>query len=196
MRLDAVMLTHNHADHIHGLDDVRPFCFLQHTSIPLYGSPDTLGWIRQYYAYIWESKQKGGGLPKVDLCPVENEFDLFGLGIRPLPVLHGNLPIYGYRFGDCAYISDVSDIPETTLAMLAGVKTLILDAVRYQPHSTHFHLDAAVDIARRINAEQTYFTHMNHDFVHEQLCRELPEGMAPAYDGLKLWWTASVTATA
>lgn len=195
-RLDAVLITHNHADHIHGLDDVRPFCFRQDERIPVYGRDDTLAWTRQHYAYVWEAVEVGGGLPRIDLFPVREAFTVRGLPVTPLEVLHGQRPIYGYRFGNCAYISDVSQIPEETFRQLEGVDTLILDAVRYKPHKTHFHLEAAVAAARRVGARQTYFTHMNHDFLHGKLSDELPSGMAPAYDGLRLPFSYRACASA
>ncbi len=185
-RLDALLLTHNHADHVHGLDDVRPFCFRSGQAIPLYGPPDALAWVRHHFAYIWEAKQVGGGLPRLDLRPVDAPFSVNGVEFRPLPLWHGQLPIYGYRVGDLAYLSDVSAIPETTFAQLTGLQTLVVDAVRYAPHATHFHVDAAVAAARRIGATQTYLTHLNHNLLHARLAAELPAGIAPAYDGLQL----------
>lgn len=183
-RLDAVLLTHHHADHIHGLDDIRPYCFLQNQAIPIYGPPATLTWVRQHYAYIWEAKQEGGGLPRVELFPVEREFSVGSVTITPIPVFHGIEPVYGYRIGDLAYLSDVSSIPESSLGMLRGIRILFLDAVRYTPHPTHFHLEAAVEMAKRLAPEQTFLTHLNHDFLHARLEQELPPGIAPAYDGL------------
>jgi len=186
LSLDAVLLTHNHADHVHGFDDLRAFTFGSDRRIPVYGSPLTLGWVREHFGYIWEAKQIGGGLPKVDLRPVEAPFVIADVEIIPVPVKHGVLDIYGYRIGDLAYISDVSHIPESSFALLRGVRTLILDAVRRRPHATHFHLEAALTAARRVGGEQTYLTHLNHDYLHADLEGELPPGVAPAYDGLVL----------
>ena len=188
--LDAVLLTHNHADHIHGFDDLRAFTFGRDRGIPVFGHPETLRWMREHFRYIWEAKQIGGGLPKVELRPVEAPFSLGGVHVVPILVKHGILDIYGYRIGDIAYISDVSHIPESSFALLKGVRTLILDAVRRRPHATHFHLDAAVAAARRVQADQTYLTHLNHDFLHGDLAAELPPGIAPAYDGLVLHGTS------
>lgn len=184
-RLDAVLLTHNHADHIGGLDDVRPFCFKRPPDqpIPLYGFRDHLAWVRRRFDYIWEAKQVGGGLPNITLCPVDAPFDLFGARVTPLPVWHGKEPVYGYRIGDCAYISDVSEIPGETFSLLSGVRLLFLDGLRRRRHSTHFNLDEAVAAARRIGAEETYLTHIAHDCSHAELLRELPAGIRPAYDG-------------
>lgn len=183
--LDAILFTHNHADHVSGLDDIRPFCF-HHGPIPLYGSPQTMDWIRKRFDYIWEAIQQGGGLPRVTLHPVESPFDVLGLSVTPLPVMHGKLPIYGYRIGDCAYISDVSAIPESTVPLLENLGTLILDAVRYTRHDTHFHVDEAIAIAQQIGAKQTWLTHMNHEIKHAELLGECPPGVAPAYDGLRI----------
>jgi len=184
--LDAVLLTHNHADHVHGFDDLRAFTFGSDRKIPVYGSSSTLRWVREHFRYIWEAEQIGGGLPKVDLRSVEAPFVIAGVEITPVPVKHGILDIYGYRIGDLAYISDVSHIPESSFALLQGVRTLILDAVRRRPHATHFHLEAALEAAHRLGAERTYLTHLNHDYLHADLEAELPPGVAPAYDGLIL----------
>lgn len=186
MDLDDVLFTHNHADHIHGLDDVRPICFLHDKEIDLYGDPRSLGYIEHHYDYIWHAPQKGGGLPRVRLFPITEAVELGGVSFLPVPVWHGKLPVYGYRFGDCAYISDVSDIPAESMALLGGLKTFIVDAVRYRPHTTHFHVEEAVEVARAVGAEQTYLTHMNHDILHAELAASLPEGIAPAHDGLSL----------
>jgi phosphoribosyl 1,2-cyclic phosphate phosphodiesterase len=189
-RLDAVLLTHNHADHVHGLDDVRPYCFRQRMTIPVYGNEPTITWVRQHYAYVWQAPQEGGGLPKIDLHAVEGPFRTCDLTVTPLPVRHGVVLVYGYRIGDLAYIPDVSEIPDATRPLLAGVRTLILDAVRYAPHSTHFHVDRAVEEGRRVGAALTVLTHLNHDILHARLAAELPPGFAVAWDGMEIPVTA------
>lgn len=183
--LDAVLLTHSHADHIQGFDDLRAFTMGTDKRIPVYGASHTLAHIREHFRYIWESEQVGGGVPQVDLRAVDAPFEVAGLAVEPIPVRHGCLDVFGYRFADCAYISDVSDIPESSMERLQGLKLLILDAVRYRPHSTHFHLEAAKQVARRLAPAKTVFTHLNHDFVHAELVEQLPAGMDAAYDGMQ-----------
>ncbi len=185
-RLDAVLLTHHHADHLNGLDDVRQYTLGTKRRIPVYGPPEALAWVRSRFSYIWQNVQAGGGVPQIDLLPVFADFHVGPLPVTVLRVFHGILPIYGYRVGDFAYISDVSAIPESTFQRLRGVRILVLDAVRYRPHSTHFHVEAAVTAARRVGAERTYLTHMNHDIRHARLEQELPGNIQPAYDGLVL----------
>jgi len=181
--LDALILTHNHADHVGGLDDLRQYTMGSSRRIPVYGPPEALCWVRHRFGYIWDSTQVGGGLPQIDLVPVVRPFALNGVTIVPVPVLHGVLRVYGYRIGDFAYLSDVSAIPERSMRLLAGLDLLVVDAVRYRPHRTHFNLEQAMAVSRRLGARRTLFTHMNHDFLHRKLAAELPDGMAPAYDG-------------
>lgn len=183
-RLDAVLLTHAHADHIMGLDDVRVFNFRQGGEIPLYGNGQTLRAIRHVFSYAFEESQEGGGKPKLSLCPVSTPFELGGRLFTPLPIFHGSLPILGYRCGDLAYITDCSEIPESTFALLEGVQVLILDALRYHPHSTHFSLNEAIAASERIGARRTIFTHLAHDIDYRWPRFELPPGMEFGYDGL------------
>lgn len=185
-RLDAVLFTHSHADHIFGLDDVRAFNFLQGESIPCYGSKATLATIRRSFAYVFEETQEGGGKPSLELLPVSKPFELLGRRVVPVPVLHGALEVYGYRLGGFAYVTDCSVIPESSFELLAGVEVLILDALRYDPHPTHFTVDQALAAARRIGARRTVFTHMNHDIDYEHPQVALPPGVEFGYDGLRL----------
>ena len=189
-RVDAVLFTHPHADHIFGLDEIRVFNFRQGTDIPCYGDEATLTALRRTFAYAFEPGQEGGGKPRIDLIPVEpaaGAFSLFDLEILPIPVFHGSMPVLGYRVGEFAYVTDCNRIPEESLERLEGVRTLVLGALRYRPHSTHFSIAEAVSVSRRIGAERTIFTHLSHEVDHGNLRDPLPtEGIELGYDGLQL----------
>lgn len=184
-RLDAVLFTHAHADHIHGLDDVRPFNFKQGSSIPCYGSAETLERIRTSFAYIFDTGPvEGGGIPQLDLHTIDAPFTAAEQQVMPIPVLHGSMPVFGFRFGNFAYVTDCSHIPAASFELLDGVETLILGALRYRPHSTHFSIAEAIEAAARIGARRTWFTHLTHEVDHARPEVELPEGVAFGYDGL------------
>jgi phosphoribosyl 1,2-cyclic phosphate phosphodiesterase len=185
-RVDAVLFTHAHADHIFGLDDLRVFNFRQGTSIPCHGSPATLEALRHVFSYAFEVATEGGGRPQIELLPVDGPFRLLDTEIVPVPVRHGSTEVLGYRIGRFAYVTDVNFIPEASFDLLAGVDSLILGALRYRPHSTHFSLAEAVEAARRIGARRTYFTHIAHDVDHGNLREPLPPGMELGFDGLVL----------
>jgi phosphoribosyl 1,2-cyclic phosphate phosphodiesterase len=183
-RLDAVIYTHQHADHIFGLDDIRIFNFRQRAAIPCYGSEATLAALRRTFAYVFERDQEGGGKPQLDLIAVREPFEVLGRTIVPVPVWHGSLEVFGYRIGNFAYVTDCSLIPETSFRMLAGVEILILDALRYRPHPTHFSLEEAMDAAARIGAARTILTHLSHDVDHGAPAVPLAPGVELGYDGL------------
>jgi phosphoribosyl 1,2-cyclic phosphate phosphodiesterase len=183
-RLDAVLFTHAHADHIFGLDDIRIFNFRQGGAIPCYGSETTLAAIRRTFAYVFETGQEGGGKPQLDLIPIRAPFELLGESIVPVPVWHGEMEVFGYRLGRFAYVTDCNVIPETSFALLDGVEVLILDALRYRPHSTHFSVEEAVEAAGRIGARRTILTHFSHDVDHDAPAVQLPAGVELGYDGL------------
>lgn len=185
-RVDAVLFTHHHVDHIFGLDDLRVYNALQKTKIPCYGSPETIANIRHIYSYVFEHPDLPGGIPQIDLLPVEASFEALGVFVTPIPILHGPMPIYAYRIGNFVYATDCSAIPAASEALLRDVDVLVLDCLRRKPHPTHFHVEAAVDVARRIGARATYFTHMSHDIEHATVSRDLPAGIFLAYDGLEL----------
>ncbi|HZF08875.1 MAG TPA: MBL fold metallo-hydrolase [Thermoanaerobaculia bacterium] len=185
-RLDAVLFTHSHADHIFGLDDIRIFNFRQKHAIPCYGSAATLAAIRRVFSYAFEASQEGGGKPQLDLIEVGAPFSLLGQEVVPVPVWHGSLPVYGYRLGSFAYVTDCNRIPEESYRLLAGVEVLILDALRYRPHSTHFSIDEALAAAARIAPRRTVFTHMTHEVDHGAPLAPLPPGVEFGYDGLTL----------
>ncbi|HUR32275.1 MAG TPA: MBL fold metallo-hydrolase [Vicinamibacterales bacterium] len=183
-RVDAILFTHSHADHILGLDEVRRFNVIQKSAIPAYGDARTVADLRQTFSYIFNaSTPQGGGLPKLTLSTVAGPFTLGGLEIQPVPLLHGARPILGYRFGSFAYLTDCNVIPDGSWPLLQGVRTLVLDALREKPHPTHFNVTQAIDAARRIGADRTYFTHVCHDLGYVETCARLPDGIELAYDG-------------
>ncbi len=185
-RLDAILFTHAHADHLFGLDDVRIFNFRQRAAIPCFGSPATLERVRTAFSYVFEEGQEGGGKPQLELRPVNGPFELLGARVVPVPVWHGSLPVLGFRIDGFAYVTDVNRIPEESYPLLAGLEVLILGALRYRPHPTHFSIGEAVGVAARIGARRTFFTHLAHDVDHAAPALPLPPGVAFGHDGLEL----------
>lgn len=185
-QLHAVLFTHAHADHIYGLDDVRIFNFLMRRDMPCYGSPHTLAAIRRHFSYVFEATQEGGGKPHLRLLPVEGPFEVRGLRITPVPVLHGSLPVNGYRSGDFALVTDVNVIPEASYDLLSGVEVLVLGALRHRPHPTHFNFTEAFAAAQRVGARRTILTHLCHEVDATAPTLELPPGVEIGYDGLEL----------
>jgi len=185
-RLDAVLFTHAHADHVLGLDDVRGFYFRQQTPIPIYADARCMASIRQIFAYIFDGDYPYGGLAKLEPNIIDQPFPLWGLTFTPVPVLHGNLPILGFRFGPAAYVTDFSTIPDASLALLEGLKVLVLAALRHKPHPAHSTIEQSLAVVERLRPQQTYFTHIAHEVGHEQTGRRLPPHVELACDGLQL----------
>lgn len=186
-RVDAVLVTHSHADHVMGLDEVRRYNMLTRRPMPVYADAKTLRELRRTFAYIFESDApKGGGIPDLRLFPIAGPFCLGRQLVQPVPIRHGPWDILGFRFGGFAYLTDCNGIPDESMAMLGDLDCLVLDALRKRPHPTHFTITEATEMATRIGARQTYFTHIAHELGHEATCASLPPGMALAYDGLSV----------
>lgn len=191
-RIDAVCYTHHHFDHVVGLDDLRPFFFENRRAMPCYGHADTTAVLRRNYDYIFGADPYPGAA-NVTLETVDGPFtvpsrydDGATLPVDPILMAHGSMPVYGYRMGRFAYLTDASHIPDASLAALEGIDTLVLDALRPEPHPTHFSFDEAVAVARRIGARETYFVHMTHNVRHAAAEKALPDDIHLAYDGLTL----------
>jgi phosphoribosyl 1,2-cyclic phosphate phosphodiesterase len=185
-RLDAILYTHSHADHILGLDDVRPFNYRQKERIPLYATEDTLAVIQRVFSYAFDEEPQST-VPKLDLRVMRDEpFDLFDARFTPIRLAHGHSTVYGFRFGSAAYLTDHSGIPEASMAKLGGLDVLFLDALRHRPHPTHSTVEQCLKWAEQLQPKRVFFTHMCHDLGHEQTEAQLPAHVRLAYDGLEI----------
>lgn len=185
--LDAVLYTHTHADHILGIDDLRPLSFAHRPGrLPLYATPDAGEFMRNMFRYIFEANYKFGGLARVELLAIDGPVELFGARFEPVTVIHGETPILGFRFGSAAYLTDHSNVPAETLEKLRGLDILFLDALRHTPHPTHSTVEQSLNIVDEVKPNRAFFTHICHDLPHEATNAKLPPNVRLAYDGMKL----------
>lgn len=185
LRVDAVLYTHGHADHVLGLDDLRPFSFKM-GRIPLYAGPETAKSLKRIFDYTFSDTNKYPTKARVDLHELPGTLALFGVNFIRIPVQHGDELISGFRFGNAAYLTDMSDIPDAGIELLRGVEVLVLDALRKTPHPSHANVDRATRYIERIKPRIAYFTHISHDLGHVALENELPPNIRMAYDGLRI----------
>jgi phosphoribosyl 1,2-cyclic phosphate phosphodiesterase len=186
-RVDAVLYTHAHADHIMGLDDLRPYNFRQKGEIPIYGDEPTITAIRRAFCYIFEEHGHETYVPRIRT----NVFNggairLFDLDFEPIPLTHGKGVSHGFRFGNAAYLTDHNDIPAESLEKLRGLKVLFLDALRHKPHPTHSTVERSLKWVEELRPERAFFTHICHDLPHERTESRLPDHVRLAYDGLEI----------
>ncbi len=184
--VEATLITHTHADHVMGMDDLRSLCVKTRRDMPVYAWPQYQEDIKRIFPYAFTEMPPGVEVPRFDLRDVPEALNVGGMEITTFQVMHGKLPVVGLRLGDFAYVTDVSEIPEAAWSKLLGLKTLILDAVRIRPHPNHFHFEKAIEVAKQLGAETTYFTHLSHDYDHDVTNQQLPEGIQLAWDGLRI----------
>lgn len=184
-RIDAVLFSHTHADHVHGIDDLRTFT-LKGDAIPVYGSAAAMATLQRVFAYIFTDDTEAGFRPRLQLHAVNSAFELFGQKVAPIPLFHGTGESYGYRVGGLAYLTDCSGIPAASMALLGGLEVLVIDALRFTAHASHLNIAGAIDVARRIGARRTLLTHLSHEVDHLRHAAKLPEGMEFAYDGQRI----------
>lgn len=185
-RVDAVLYTHAHADHLHGIDELRVFNIRQLSEIPCYGNRDILDRIRAYFRYIFDQEGAESFRPFLQLHEVTGPFRAAGVPVVPVPLWHGALPVLGYRIGDFAYLTDVNRIPDDSWRLLEGLELMVLDALRPRPHKTHFSLGQALEVVERAGPRRAWLTHISHQMEHQATNKELPKGVELAYDGLTL----------
>jgi phosphoribosyl 1,2-cyclic phosphate phosphodiesterase len=190
-RVDAILFTHDHADHVHGIDDIRALSDRSDVPIDMYGPPDTMQRLAKRFAYIFDDSIKalpGTSKPEGRAHPVMpgKSFRLGDVEVTPVAVPHGPISVYGYRIGNLGYITDAKELPEEAVQAFRGVTVLVLNALFRTPHPTHLSVSEAVEAARKIGARQTWLTHLTHRTGHAALEAELPNGIAPAFDGLTI----------
>jgi phosphoribosyl 1,2-cyclic phosphate phosphodiesterase len=183
-RLDAILYTHAHADHVLGLDDIRPYNLKQKVRVPIYGSAATLRILQRTFAYIFDPAPTESSVPGVELHTIEGPFDLFGLKFIPIAAMHGTTDVLGFRFGKAAYLTDFSSVPEDSKALLRGLDHFVLDALRYVPHPMHSTVDQSLKLVEELAPKRAWFTHICHDLGHAEANSKLPENVRLAYDGL------------
>ncbi len=183
--IDAILLTHAHADHVHGLDDIRAFTYKH--SIPVFGNRPTIDEVKRRFEYIFVETQKGGGKPKIQLHYIDGPFPINSLQVIPVPIMHGKLHILGFRLGNFAYLTDCSAIPENSYPYLQNIDILVLGALRYKPHETHYSVNQAIEEIEKMKPKRAYLTHLCHRLEHKKLLQELPQYIRPAWDGLTLF---------
>ncbi len=185
-RIDSVLYTHAHADHTHGIDDLRTFNMLMKRAIPCYGSTITIDTIRKQFAYIFEKKEGVGWRPRLELNPIEAPFDVHGVRVVPIEVSHGPMKVFGYRFGSLAYLTDCSEVPKDSLKLLDGIDKLIVGALRMEPHPSHFSVGQAVELSELLGVSRCVLTHLGHKLGYERDGGRLPAGVELAYDGMEI----------
>ena len=182
--IDAVFFTHSHADHVHGIDDLRGFHFIHRGVIPCYASSNTIAELEQKFSYIFTGRNSHGYHQLLEPHALDKDFELFGIDITPIPLHHGTMESTGFRFGSFAYLTDCSAIPESSMPLLQNLDILVIDALRHTPHPHHFNFESAIDISKIIGAKRTFFTHLTHEISHTEE-NKLPERIFLAYDGLE-----------
>lgn len=183
--IDAVLFTHSHADHIHGIDDLRGFHFIHKRIIPCYGTKETIDAVAGKFSYIFKGLEEADYAPLLEPHPVTGPFSLFGCKIIPIPLMHGTMTATGYRFDNTAYLTDCSLIPDSSKLKLTGLDILIIDALRYTPHTNHFNIEGALKVVEQLKPNRAILTHLTHEVPYQDE-EKLPAGVEFAYDGMTL----------
>ncbi len=188
-RLDAILFTHAHADHILGFDDIRPFNLRQKSALPVFASAETIETLKRTFAYVFDPSPAISTIPRVTLHPIDGPFEVIGTRIVPVLARHGEMGVLGFRFGGAAYLTDFSTIPESSKALLADLDDLIIDALRDEPHPMHQTVDQALTLIRELKPRRAWFTHIAHELPHAETVTRLMDAGYPdvslAYDGLR-----------